>query len=202
LILVGLGVLFLLEQFLRIDIWAFAWPFIIIAFGGLFFVGMVTGGKSAGGLAIPGSIISMIGLILLYQNTSGYWETWAYAWTLIITAVGIGMFIMGVWSGQEGARRAGVSVAGVGVVLFLVFGAFFELGASFLGLRRTSGLLWPLMLIAAGLYLLISRSGLFRRRTPTQPSSTPSVSPIVHLQSTEMPSVEPANKESTNGGVL
>jgi hypothetical protein len=158
--LIGLGVLFLLGQFVRINLWEWLWPFWIIGFGALFFVGMLAGGKSAAGLAIPGSIISMVGLILLYQNWFGHWESWAYAWALIPVAVGIGLFIMGLWNGRESTRRAGINVAGVGIVLFLVFGAFFELGAVMLGMRRAGGVLWPLILIGAGLYLLITRSGL------------------------------------------
>ena len=172
--LIGLGVLFLLGQFIRINLWGLLWPFWIIGFGALFFAGMLAGGKSAAGLAIPGSIISMVGLILLYQNWSGYWESWSYAWALIIVAVGIGLFIMGAWNGQERTRRAGVDVAGVGIVLFLVFGAFFELGAAMLGMRRAGGVLWPLILISAGLYLLIKHSGLLPDRhsaTNPEPSS-------------------------------
>lgn len=173
-ILVGLGVLFLIGQLLNIDLWNNMWPLIVIAFGGMFFVGMLAGGRSAGPLAIPGSIITTIGLILWFQNTFGYWETWSYAWTLIVIAVGVGLFIFGVWSRHEGPRRAGGVVMRVGVILFLVFGAFFELAIGISGFRRTGTLFWPVALIALGIYFLLSQAGLFsRRRPPAMPAQPP-----------------------------
>ncbi len=170
--LIGLGAIFLVGQF--IDIGDFIWPFIIIAIGGLFFAGMLTGGKTASGLAIPGSILTTVGLILLFQNIFGYWEAWTYAWTLILASVGIGIFIHGVWSGQEEARRGGLGLAKAGLILFLILGALFELGASLLGFRRAGGLLWPLALIGLGLYLLLGQARLFFGRGPAvDPARSP-----------------------------
>jgi hypothetical protein len=79
-ILIGLGLLFLLAQFFNFAAWQFLWPFFVIGVGGLFFVGMLAGGKPASGLAIPGSLIGVIGLMLLYQNLTGHWSSWAYGW--------------------------------------------------------------------------------------------------------------------------
>ena len=92
-ILIGLGVLFLLAQFFNFMAWQFLWPFIVIGAGGLFFVGMLAGGKSAAGLAIPGAIISVVGLMLLYQNLTGHWASWSYGWTIILVAVGLGILM-------------------------------------------------------------------------------------------------------------
>jgi len=156
-ILVGMGVLALFGQFINFDIGHFLWPFLVIAFGGLFFVGMVAGGRSSGGLAIPGSIIMMIGLILLFQNTFGYWETWSYAWTLILTAVGIGIVIHGYWSGMEDLKRKGWRLVRLGLLFFLIFGAFFELVLGFARGNLAAQILWPLALIGVGLYLFVSR---------------------------------------------
>jgi hypothetical protein len=170
--LIAIGVLFLAGQIFNFNIWSFAWPLIIIVVGLTFFAGMIAGGKSAGGLAIPGSIVTMIGLILLYQNTFHHWATWSYAWTLIIVAVGIGLIIFGYWSSQESVRQSGMRVIGVGFVLFVVFGSFFELGAMIVGLRSPSGLLWPILLILAGIYLILSRTGILPwSRSITTPMS-------------------------------
>lgn len=170
-VLIGLGILFLIGQFLDISIWEFLWPFTIIGFGALFFVGMVAGGKSAGPLAIPGSIITMIGAILLFQNLFGYWESWAYAWTLILTAVGIGLIIYGRWSDRVGARQSGSAIIKLSLLLLIIFGAFFELLIGISG-RRDSGLLWPVILIGLGLYFLLAQSGILRRRqAPIQPTA-------------------------------
>ncbi len=72
LLLIGLGLLFLLLQFVPLDLGRNAWPFFIIIPGLLFFAGMALGGRDAARLAIPGSIVTMVGLILLYQNTTPY----------------------------------------------------------------------------------------------------------------------------------
>lgn len=156
-LLVGLGIIFLLGQFLRLDVWGFIWPFFIIAVGLTFFAGMLAGGRAAGALALPGSIITTIGSILFVQNTFHIWGTWAYAWGLIIAAVGIGLLIFGRQSSLPELRQVGRIVLVVGLGLFFVFGLFFELGAALLGLRSMGGVLWPLLLILVGLYFLIGR---------------------------------------------
>jgi len=88
-ILLIIGILALLGQLLRgYNFWGNFWPFIIIGVGALFFVGMFVGGKSVAGLAIPGSIIAVNGLLLLVQNLTGYWESWSYGWTVTLISVG------------------------------------------------------------------------------------------------------------------
>lgn len=156
LLLIGLGVLFLVGQVLHINLWAFFWPFFIIIPGLLFFVGMVMGGKPAGPLAIPGSIVTMTGLLLLYQSITGHWESWAYAWALIFpTAVGIGLLINGVWSGVGKLVESGKRWITAGVTILVIGGVFFELLIFREGFGR---LVWPGILIALGLYLLVRRS--------------------------------------------
>lgn len=155
--LILLGLIFLLGQFLDINLMRYLWPLVIIAVGTTFFAGMFAGGRSLGALAVPGSIITTIGLILFFQNLFGLWATWAYAWALIISGVGVGLMIFGYWSQIPDLGRAGRVVATVGVVLFFVFGLFFELGASLLGLRSPGGIVWAVLLILAGLYVIFGR---------------------------------------------
>jgi hypothetical protein len=159
-LLVGLGALFLLGQLFNVDLWQFFWPFFIIVPGLLFFVGMVLGGKPAGPLAIPGSIVTTVGLLLLYQSITGHWESWAYAWALILpTSVGIGLSINGAWSDVERLVTTGAKWITVGIALFLIGGVFFELilniSDNFIG-----NVVWPGLLIAFGLYLLLRRGGI------------------------------------------
>ncbi len=158
-ILILLGLMALLAQgFPGFNFWGILWPLFIIAIGGLFFVGMLAGGKSAAGLAVPGSIITVIGLTLLAQSLTGYWESWAYAWTVILISVGLGIFLMGVYGGYEHSRRAGLRLMQIGVVLLIVFGAFFE-GLIFKSRRAGIGpLIFPAALVLLGLYLVIVRS--------------------------------------------
>ena len=167
-ILILLGLLALLAQgFPGFNFWGVLWPLIIIAFGGLFFVGMLAGGKSAAGLAIPGSIIAVIGLMLLAQSLTGYWESWSYAWTVILISVGLGIFIMGVYDGNERSRQAGLRVMRIGAFFLIVFGALFE-GIFFASQHPGFGqLIFPAALILLGLYLVLIRS--HGRRGSAQP---------------------------------
>lgn len=164
-LLIIFGVLAMLGKlFQNYDFWGTFWPFFIIGVGVLFFVGMFAGGRSVSGLAIPGTIITTIGLMLFYQNITNHWESWSYGWTVILMSVGLGIFIMGVWGQNMTQRAAGLRVLRIGLVMFIIFGAFFELiftsGKAF-GLRS---IIFPAALILLGLYLVFMRSGLLPGR--------------------------------------
>lgn len=156
-ILIGLGLLLLLSQVLTANVWRYAWPVILTGVGLLFFVGMLVSGRSAGGLAVPGSLITGLGLILLYQNLTQHWTSWSYVWTLFLCFSGVGLWISGWWSQKPQQRQSGRSLLGVGLILFLVFGAFFELSTSLFGVHQLSSVLWALALIGVGVYWLVTR---------------------------------------------
>jgi hypothetical protein len=154
-ILIVFGLLALAGQIFRMVNWGFVWPFAIIGLGALFFVAMFAGGKQAAAFAIPGSIVGGIGLILLFQNITGRWESMSYFWALILMFVGMGIYVMGWYGGDTIQRAAGVRVMRIGFILFIIFGIFFEmLFSSF------NNLLFPILLILLGGYLVLSRSGL------------------------------------------
>jgi hypothetical protein len=157
-LLIAAGLFFLLAQIFNIDTSGLLWPWIIVFFGGAFFIGMLLGGKQAGPLAVPGSIIITIGLILFIQNTFDLWLSWAYSWGLIVCSVGIGMVIYGRWSDIADLRTKGWEVARVGLILFLVFGAIFNLIFGILGVTESDNMFWPVVLMALGVFLLIFRS--------------------------------------------
>ncbi len=164
-LLIVFGLMALLSQVFRaFDFWGTFWPFIIVGVGAMFFVGMAAGGKSAAGLAIPGSIISVIGLMLFVQNLTGHWASWAYGWTVILMSVGLGIFIMGAWSGNAEQRRSGASVLRIGLFLFIIFGAFFEM--LFNSSSALSDYVFPVGLMGLGLYLVLKRSGLLPAKRP------------------------------------
>lgn len=173
-LLIGLGLLALVGQlFSALNFWKLAWPFIIIGIGVVFFAVMFSGGRSVSGFAIPGSIICAIGLILLYQNLTRHWESWSYAWTVIVIAVGVGIAITGRRSSNPRTQQAGLGIAKLGVILLVAFGLFFEtlIFGSYMrrGLRQ---LVFPVLLILLGVYLLISPGALrFFRSAREQPAS-------------------------------
>lgn len=130
-----------------------AWPLLIVAFGVLFLLmGILTGTPA---LAVPASIIGGIGGLLYWQNATGNWETWAYAWTLIPGFVGVGIILSGVLSGQTShALREGGRTILVSAILFAIFG-------SFLGGGEMFEWVFPVAAILGGLLLLFQN--LFRR---------------------------------------
>jgi hypothetical protein len=179
LLLIGLGMLFLLGQFLGFDVWHYLWPLFILGFGLLFFAGMVAGGKEAGGLAIPGSLFTILGLLFLYQNTFAHWASWAYAWALLApTGVGIGLMIFARWSDKPSLYGPGWLLVIIGLAIFLVMGAFFELAVGLAGYASPGRFLWPVLLILIGLFLLFRRS--FHWLTP--PLATKSSTPTAQTE--------------------
>lgn len=154
-ILVGLGFLLLLGTAFNIHLGHLMWPFIFIVPGLiLFVVGLRAEGGFGEPLAITSSIVTMLGLIFLYQSITGYWASWAYIWSLIApTSIGIGEIIYGTHKGQEYTVKAGKTLVKIGVSIFLVGFVFFEMiiGISGFGMGRLG---WPVLLILLGLFLL------------------------------------------------
>jgi hypothetical protein len=171
-ILVLLGVVFLAGQFLDLAfgfaIGQFAWPFFVIIPGVVLFIAAFLMEPRAGvGLAIVGSIVAMVGLILLVMNVTGLWASWAYAWALIFpTSVGLGQVIYGALRGQGDIARTGVNMALVGLAIFIVAGFFFELVIGINGFGIGLGrLLWPVLLIGLGVIVLLLNFLPGRRRS-------------------------------------
>ena len=170
-LLIAFGLLSLASQVFRGFNWGLLWPFLVIGVGVLFFIGMFAGGKQAAGFAIPGTIVSGVGLVLLIQNLTHHWESMSYFWTLIILFVGMGIYIMGAYSNDLGQKQSGARVMKVGLILFIIFGSFFEMIFSSFG-----NLVFPILLILLGVYLVLSRSGLLgKKQDDTSSDSLPPV---------------------------
>ena len=158
-VLIAIGLLSLASRIFEGFNWGFVWPFVVIGVGAVFFVAMFAGGKNTAAFAIPGSIIGGIGLVLLFQNIFQRWESMSYFWTLIIIFVGVGIYVMGLYGGDAAQKRSGLSVMKGGLILFIIFGAFFELIFS-----SFNNLLFPILLILLGGYLIVTRSGLLGKK--------------------------------------
>src|SRR5215467_9996778 len=125
-VLLGLGVLFLLQQSLGLDIGHLAWPIFVILPGLGMLAAFALGPRSAAGLAIPGCVVTTVGLILAIQNTFNVWQTWAYAWALVPAAVGLGLRLQSEQLGQPRAAQAGTRMIEGSLLAFVVFVVFFE----------------------------------------------------------------------------
>lgn len=151
LLLVLAGGWFLAQQFYpELRLWEnfdFSWPWYVLGTGALLLLlGLILG---APGMAVPACIVGGIGAILYYQNETGNWESWAYAWALIPGFVGIGIILAGLLEGRfrNGLREGGPLVV-ISAIMFVVFGAF-------LGGPSLLGDYWPVLLILVGIWLLI-----------------------------------------------
>ena len=171
--LIAIGLLSLASRIFDSFNWGFVWPFVVIGVGAVFFVAMLSGGKQTAAFAIPGSIISGIGLVLLFQNIFKRWESMSYFWTFIVIFVGLGIYLMGWYGGDAGQKQSGWRVMKVGIILFIVFGAFFEI----LIFSSFNNLIFPILLILLGGYLVVARSGLFGKRDEPQIKSDDMVPP-------------------------
>jgi hypothetical protein len=158
-LLLVLGVYFLAAQFFPalgdwIDI-EFSWPLIVIGVGLLLLIiGLLSGEPD---MAVPAFVVGGIGCILYYQNNTGNWESWAYAWTLIPGFVGLGILGSAALGGSErGNVSNGLWLLLISAVLFLIF-------SSFLGGPELLGDYWPILLILLGVWLFAR--AVFRRGT-------------------------------------
>jgi hypothetical protein len=156
-ILVVAGALFLVDQFLDLDLIRNYWPFLVVLLGLIFFIWMILAGKRGAGYAIPGTLFTIAGLIFYVHNTYDLWITWTYAWGLMISAVGIGLLIMNIYLKRDGLRKAAGWVIGVGLILFVIFGIFFEVILNLAGANINSGIFLGGGLVLLGLFVVFSR---------------------------------------------
>lgn len=158
LVLILIGTLFLLGNLIGVQTMAFAGPLMVLVFGSVFFVGMFAGGRQTGALAIPGSMFVILGLMLLVQNILDAGESWAYAWSLFAPAgVGVGLVIYSWWSVKPELKRPGYILITIGLVIFIVFGMFFEAFFGLFGSGMSNTVLLSLGLIGLGVLLLVGR---------------------------------------------
>jgi hypothetical protein len=128
-LLIALGVLFFVGQAVGFDLGPFAWPFFVIIPGlAVSGVGLAAGGPAGERITPLGAAVTMVGMILLYQNIADHFESWAYAWALVFpTSIGLGRMIYGSLKGRKEMVTTGGRSALIGAALFVAGGVFFEL---------------------------------------------------------------------------
>lgn len=132
----------------------YGWPLILVGLGLVMLVLGAVGG--APGLAVPAAILGGLGGLFYWQQATGDWASWAYAWTLIPGFVGVGIILLGLFEGDlSGKLSAGAWLLLISLVMFFIFGSLF-------GAAPILGAYWPLLLIGLGALLLVQ--SLFRDR--------------------------------------
>jgi|APHig6443718053_1056840.scaffolds.fasta_scaffold38424_3 hypothetical protein len=166
-LLIAVGIVVLALQYIHIDMswlpqrWAdLSWPLRIIIPGlALFVVGLILPDHAGEGLSGLGMVAAAVGTLLWYQEVTGTWESWAYAWALVFPAAG---GLAGIIHGTVHAnwRHVRDSFGGFafGIVMFLVLGFAFEswLGFEGFGLSRIATWVPGVVLLAAGVIVIFA----------------------------------------------
>ncbi|HET6484773.1 MAG TPA: hypothetical protein VFH83_00045 [Spirochaetia bacterium] len=153
-ILILLGAFFLVTRIVPGFLETFSWPIYVVGVGVVFLVLALA--TWTPGLAVPACIIGGIGALLYWQNQTGAWWTWSYAWALIPGFVGVGVAVSELLEGRplRALTEGGWPIL-ISLLLFFLFG-------SFLGGLPWFGPWWAVVLIAIG--VLIVLRPLARRR--------------------------------------
>jgi len=156
-VLVVIGIFALVIVLSGVDLTESGWPLFIII-PGLTLV--VIGFVSLGGVAtIPGGILTMLGIVLAYSNSTGDWPIWAYGWSLVIPfGLGLGIYLQALRDRDEPAVRTGRTLLFVGLMIFLIGFVLFESilgisGRDYFGPVGKAAL--PVLLILVGVILLV-----------------------------------------------
>lgn len=161
-ILVVAGAVLLIAQAMDLNVWAFGWPFILVAIGlGLLIIGLVGGTDS--GMVVGGTVTTTVGLVLAFQNATGLWATWAYAWALVGPAAsGLGLLLWGLRSGDPSDIRNGTWGLLGGLAVFAVGFLFFE---GIIGLSGFDFAIaeWVLPAVVIGIGIVILGRALLQR---------------------------------------
>jgi hypothetical protein len=156
-LLLLLGMLVLAGQALDLELGRVGWPLFVILPGlGLLGLGLTGDGRPGEVLAMAGGVVTMVGLVLLVQNISDRFETWAYAWTLLVVGAGIGRWVVGITRGRRDLAAGGGWMIAIGLAAFLALAVLFEVVIG-IGDRSPGGAsryTLAVLLILAGLVLL------------------------------------------------
>ena len=130
--------------------WGRLWPLLVLYVGAAFWLPFVIWWERRAqfaGLAVPGAIVTVNGLLLLYQSLTGDWGSWAYLWALEPVAVAAGLFILYLLSGRPHGLLVAVGiVGGVGLLFLAIFGTTFGGGLRYLA---------PVALVVIGMLLML-----------------------------------------------
>jgi len=163
-VLIALGATFLLAQVTDMNIFGLAWPLFVLVPGGIFLaIALRAEDEESVKMIFPGVIVTGTGLILAYQNTTNHWESWAYIWALYPVFAGVAMRYLAHHTQDAEMRQNGRRTTLIGLLMFVVFGAMFELFIfNGVGLGVIAPLI-PLLMIGAGVFMLLRNAGSSRK---------------------------------------
>jgi hypothetical protein len=156
-VLVVVGIFALLVVLSGVDLTQNGWPlFILIPGLTLLVVGFISFGAVA---TVPGGIVTMLGVVLAYSNSTGDWPIWAYAWSLVLPGgIGLGLYLQALRDHDQAALRSGRTLLFISLMIFLIGFVLFESilgisGRDYFGPVGKAAL--PALLIIVGVILLV-----------------------------------------------
>jgi hypothetical protein len=150
-VLIIVGAVFLLGELFNFRI-GWLWPFFILVPGVLLLAIAFRRDNVNVGAAIPGALLTTLGLIFLYQQSTGHWESWAYIWALMPLSVGGALYLAGVRNDDPEATTNGLQMMRVFGIIFIAGLVLFELLIFDRG--GFAGYFLPIALIIAGAGIL------------------------------------------------
>ncbi|GEM_PF-995188 len=163
-VLVVVGIFAFVVVMAGVDLTQYGWPLFVIIPG---LTLLVVGFAGVGSVAtIPGGIVTMLGLVLAYQNSSGDWPTWAFAWALVVPGgVGLGMYLQALRDHDQQSLRTGRTLLFISAMIFIIGFVLFEsiLGISGRDYGGFGKAALPLLLIVIGIILLVRSAQRSRR---------------------------------------
>jgi hypothetical protein len=115
---------------------------------------------------IPGVLLLLVGLALLYTSLTDRWSDWATLWTVVPFSLGLGLYAAGWLADAPAFKWIGAAVAIAGVVAYMALATAFG-GEAF-------RLIGALAIIGLGLALTVG--GLAQRLARKSPPVPPSPS--------------------------
>jgi hypothetical protein len=153
-ILIGTGLTLLALNLLNISVMSLAWPLWVLLPGlALAYPAYHLRRHSRlNYLAVPGAFFLAVGGLLTVMNLFNHFEAWAYAWTLLPAAMMAGAMYAKRYQPGSRVHSAGPRFIRGSLITCGVLAAIFELLVF-----QTLGPWWPVLLVAAGYYLMKNR---------------------------------------------
>jgi len=151
-LLIFLGVLILLNRVYGINLLSisYLWPLFILIPGLCFEFGYFIN-KRASGLLVPGGILTVIGLLFLFQTYTD-WRFAAIIWPICVLSVAFGLFQLYIFGRRSSGLLVPVFILGsIGIIgLFsMIYGELLP--------WLNYGLVLPIILILLGVYILVKK---------------------------------------------
>jgi hypothetical protein len=130
--LVVVGIFAFAVRMLDVDLNGWLWPLVVLVPGlALLVYGFAS---RAGTGAVPGGIVTMVGLTLAYQNDTDDWASWWWVWPLVMPGgVGLGIFLRGLRKRDAAQSRRGLGIVFVSLLfataLFVIFENVFNISS-------------------------------------------------------------------------